>query len=538
MSEKVTEIKISARTDVGRERDHNEDNFIVNPNLEQQNWSFDNRETIKLGKYGSLLAVADGMGGTNAGEVASKIAIESLKDFYHLKLKKSPKITDEFLKETLKESILNAHNHIADHQKKNKATEGMGTTLILGWIINNKLYCSWSGDSRCYLYKSNLSEDNAHITKLNKKFPQITGNFILVSKDHSFVQELIDNENLTYEQAFYHPQSNIITQSLGDETRKPNPDYISLDLEPGDRVILCSDGLNGMLQDQEINEIITDQSEINKCTQELIDSSNKAGGSDNITIVMADIISVNTDDLKKTDEKSKKIATSAFLIVLLLASSYISIKIFLDNRCEVLVAKEAFLVRSKNGDSFSIKKGDSTSVKPNNLYSLKCIVQNDSVSLSKNHSIVIFRKRDSLYINPKSHNRQQSSVADTGKTNTGNVDKNGANFLPLSKNTNGYKKKIEQLNGILTTLSGIYDTLTVGLTHNNDFKSKLTELNELCESLKNKSPILDSDFINVCKKIKELQDSKNDIEILGVESDLNKLFRDLTEYDNEKCGSE
>ena len=305
MSKNKTILKISAKTHKGMVREHNEDDHLFCPDLKSNQWMFyEKTDSYKLGEFGSLIIVADGMGGMNAGEVASRLAKEGIQEYFSANLRKEVLQDESKVKSFMKDAILSANEKIIKYQKKDKKTEGMGTTIILAWIHTNKVYISWSGDSRCYRYNQESGLQ-------------------LLSKDHSYVQELIDKGKLTEEQAFYHPDGNIVTQSLGDEKHKPNPDFRSYELHEGDKILLCSDGLNAMLQDFQIREIFEKNPEINTCVDTLIEEANKAGGYDNITIVIAEIEKVgrafvtmkNMVDKLKTYAKYAAIAIFAFLIV-------------------------------------------------------------------------------------------------------------------------------------------------------------------------------------------------------------------------------
>jgi len=286
------EFRITALTDVGKERDHNEDNYIINPNLDQKEWFFNNEQIIKLGIAGSLLVVADGMGGTNAGEVASEIAVKSVQEFFS-GYEVGEKVSDSQIKKILREIILKCHKNIIEHAENDLETAGMGTTIVVGWIYENKLHVSWSGDSRAYIFRPN------------------TGLF-QVSRDHSYVQTLVDSGKLTKEQAFYHPEGNIITQSLGDKDHTPKPDYTVEELYSEDRILICSDGLSGMIQDHQIEEILRSTPDINECIRVLINEANKAGGHDNITAILCDVL--YSPILFIPSQKSKRI--NPFLLTL------------------------------------------------------------------------------------------------------------------------------------------------------------------------------------------------------------------------------
>ena len=260
------ELQIVAKTDVGVVRDHNEDNYLVNPDLKKTDWYFENGILYHPdGELGSLLVVADGMGGMNAGEVASMIAIEAVKEYFgelgRVPLEEVPIVLDKVFQ------VVNTK--IVQHSKQYPETGGMGTTLIIAWLRDEAVHLAWVGDSRAYLLREGES-----IRK--------------ISKDHSLVQQWIDQGKLDDEQAFYHPQNNILTQSLGDPNRIPKAGYERHNLRPGDKILLCSDGLNGMLHDKEIQSVIIRHSHsIKAASEHLVQAALTAGGDDNITLILA-----------------------------------------------------------------------------------------------------------------------------------------------------------------------------------------------------------------------------------------------------------
>lgn len=278
-------IRITALTDVGLVRDNNEDNFIVCCDLTNEKWMF-SEEFIELHNKGAVFAVADGMGGHNAGEIASDIAIKTVKKLFSEV--KDVVEDDVYVKQFMCDVVKKADEEICDFSNKHPDSKGMGTTIVLAWILRQKLFVAWCGDSRAYV------------------FDNITG-LIQISKDHSYVQELVDNGVITKEQAFYHPNKNIITRSLGNEQNKAHPEIIMCDLCANMRILLCSDGLNGMIEDEQIEKIIRDNKQIDKCKEELIKQALNAGGGDNVTIVLCDVITkkdaerINADDDKLHD---------------------------------------------------------------------------------------------------------------------------------------------------------------------------------------------------------------------------------------------
>lgn len=279
-------IRIAATTDVGLIRTNNEDNFTVCPDLSAPDWANpQNDEAIDLGGYGALLVVADGMGGANAGEVASAIAIETVKQqFSNAKLVDIVEAEESILKfitSTIKKADLN----IVEAAKDNAERAGMGTTIVMAWIIGTKAYIGWCGDSRCYV--------------LNPKY-----GFTRLSKDHSYVQELVDAGQLTEDQAFDHPMSNVITRCLGDAEHRAKPDTHVYDMRKGDIIMLCSDGLCGLCRDNEIMEVVTEQADnsLPVMRDALIAAALRAGGHDNVTVALGTLDGMKELEATPTNE--------------------------------------------------------------------------------------------------------------------------------------------------------------------------------------------------------------------------------------------
>jgi PPM family protein phosphatase len=271
--QKSYRIQYSGISDKGYSRERNEDNFIIgdisNKELSSQNIS----KTITTGTLGFVMAVADGVGGEKAGEVASKTAIESLNNFFTQSDFLYP-ISDEIIGIYLHKIIFDAHNKIANLSIENQNFENMQTTLTILWVFNDKLYISWSGDSRAYL----LRKDEC---------------MKMLTFDHSYVRELVKRGLVTIGDSKYHPYRNVITQSLGHILYPPNPDFIIYDLKIGDRILLCSDGLNNMIDDIIIESILRELCDTSDATIKLISKANEAGGKDNITVLLSDIDAIS-----------------------------------------------------------------------------------------------------------------------------------------------------------------------------------------------------------------------------------------------------
>ncbi len=267
-------IQVFGNTIIGKVRDHNEDSFLFSQNLEKAEFIFNPNDalTLEIEKFGSIMCVADGMGGTNAGEIASYEAIQFVKNYFSDK----SNYEDKEIKIVLIDAIKKTNEHLINYITSHPESKGMGTTIVLSIIKDDELSVAWTGDSRCYIM--NASDEES-------LFP--------FTDDHSMVWELVQANKMSSEQARVHPNSNIITQSLGDSANKPNPSFKSTRLKNGDKVILCSDGLNGMISDQTIQDILSEEGDAKQVCNKLINKANEAGGEDNITVIVSKILEVN-----------------------------------------------------------------------------------------------------------------------------------------------------------------------------------------------------------------------------------------------------
>lgn len=235
-------MKISSATSVGKIRAVNEDSFFVS----------------EIGSLGATLAVvADGMGGHNAGEVASAEAVNTLKD--------SIVETNIPIKELLLQAIQCANNSVYKMSKKTPTLHGMGTTVTACVIKGDKVTAAQVGDSRLYLIR------NSEITQ--------------ITKDHSLVEMLLDSGEITKEDAKHHPQKNVITRAIGTESYV-EADIYEFSLKRDDILLLCSDGLVNMVEDEKILSLITKCDDFGALADILVKEAETAGGHDNITVVL------------------------------------------------------------------------------------------------------------------------------------------------------------------------------------------------------------------------------------------------------------
>jgi len=265
-------------------RNYNEDNFQLKDNLSQPGWGFiDTDKIVSLDDKGALLVVCDGMGGMNAGEVASDLAIKAIQEqFAPERLTPQVLNSPETIMRHIKNAIIAADDVIKKDGKQNKDHEGMGSTIVLAWITGKTVYVGWAGDSRAYRFNPAFG------------LQQLT-------RDHSYVQELVDSGQLSPELAFDHPDNNIITRSLGDSRKKVSPDVDYFPLYNNDIILLCSDGLSGVLRDSEMVDVIDQNTDsMEKCRTALWNESEKAGWTDNVTIALCQIVS-GADDAPKAN---------------------------------------------------------------------------------------------------------------------------------------------------------------------------------------------------------------------------------------------
>lgn len=238
-------MKSFAKTDIGKAREMNQDYYYI-PSPED-----------KL----QIHILADGMGGYNGGEVASKLATESAKEYIYNNFTKIEPVKENILN-LIKEAMEYANFVVYEKSKNNKNLQGMGTTLDICFIYNNKIYIGHVGDSRIYRIRGNV------IRKL--------------TKDHSYVQQLIEDGKITRQEAQNHPKKNMLLKALGC-TVYVEPDIRARNLEKGDILLMCSDGLTNMIQEKEIYNLIKEDAK--NASEKLVDLANQKGGYDNITVI-------------------------------------------------------------------------------------------------------------------------------------------------------------------------------------------------------------------------------------------------------------
>ncbi len=271
-------------SNVGVVRDHNEDDFRICVDIDTDDWAFVGREVTELNSVACFL-VADGMGGENAGEVASRLAVEGFAKF--IAENKFDQVSDSVF-EYIQGGFNYIHSIMIEALSNDASIRGMGTTLLVAFLTNDGLYLGYVGDCRAYLY----SPDGWSDRLTQSDYKRISNHLRILTDDHSLVWSKVKTTNGSYtpEDARVDPQSNIITRFLGDTDKQFPPELIGpIYLEKGDKLLLCSDGLNGMLTDHVIEEIIQNNLTPEAMTDLFIENTNSAGGEDNTTLVFLNV---------------------------------------------------------------------------------------------------------------------------------------------------------------------------------------------------------------------------------------------------------
>lgn len=238
-------MKGFAKTDVGKAREMNQDYYSI-PSSESDL---------------QLYILADGMGGYNGGEIASRLAAETTKNYIQNNFKKIEHDKEAILK-LVKDAMEYANMVVYEKSKKDENLQGMGTTLDVCFIYNSKIYIGHVGDSRIYLIKKDIARK--------------------ITKDHSYVQQLVEDKKITREEAEHHPKKNMLLKALGC-TSYVEPDIRARNLEKDDILLMCSDGLTNMVEESKIYEVVRENKE--KAPEILVNLANNAGGYDNITVI-------------------------------------------------------------------------------------------------------------------------------------------------------------------------------------------------------------------------------------------------------------
>lgn len=259
-------------TDPGRVRPSNEDQFVIVEmarNLIVHGTSIPQAQSQYSSHRGHIFIVADGMGGEEAGEVASALTVVSIEEFLLNTFKRFCRLKSSDEHEVMKEfqsALAHADAKVFEEVSQHPELRGMGTTLTMAFAVDWKLFVAHAGDSRCYLFAKN-------------ELRQVT-------QDHTLVAELVRQGTLTPQQAATNRYRNIITNAIGGTDPGVQAELHKLDLEPDDILLLCSDGLTEMVSDNRIEEILRAEQLPQRICEQLVAEANEKGGRDNITVVV------------------------------------------------------------------------------------------------------------------------------------------------------------------------------------------------------------------------------------------------------------
>lgn len=237
-------MKTFSKTDIGMVREVNQDYVFATE--------------APIGNIPNLLVVADGMGGHRAGEYASRLAVEVVKQ----ELGESVEDTPEAM---MRSAITHANKRVLEEARQDAKLSGMGTTMVLASVIGRTLYFANVGDSRLYLLNDDIKQ---------------------LSKDHSLVQEMVRLGGINEEEAKYHPDKNIITRAIGAKD-EVEIDFYEYRLKKEDVILMCTDGLSNMVEDEEILHIVKHSRDVVEAVEQLIERAKENGGNDNIGVVVA-----------------------------------------------------------------------------------------------------------------------------------------------------------------------------------------------------------------------------------------------------------
>ena len=236
-------------TDVGRVRDHNEDAFFVDAER-------------------GLFIVSDGMGGQNAGELASRMVVSVLPQMIEGRLRRLSGSRTRAIRYWLRREIVNLSQQLRTASAGEVGFKGMGATLVLALFGPERVHIAHMGDSRAYLFRE-------------RRLTQLT-------QDHSVVGILLRNGEITPEEAKSHPAGGQLSRYVG-MAGEVYPDILSVPLQKGDRLLLCTDGLTGMVPHVEIAALLRERADPQQTCQTLVDAANRAGGKDNVTVVVVNV---------------------------------------------------------------------------------------------------------------------------------------------------------------------------------------------------------------------------------------------------------
>ncbi|MBR3152466.1 MAG: Stp1/IreP family PP2C-type Ser/Thr phosphatase [Clostridia bacterium] len=240
-------MRVYAKSDIGKVRNMNQDSFSV---------PVDNVEL-------KLYILADGMGGYKGGEIASRVAVTATEKYIKEKFYLLEKRDKKSIMKVIEDAIEFANTAIYEESEQDEELQDMGTTIEVCLIYKNKVYIGHIGDSRIYQIRNNIMER--------------------VTTDHSYVEKLVRDGEITREESYTHPKKNLLIKALGTD-EKAEPDLLDISIQKDDVLLICSDGLTNMIKEDRILEIVNEN--IETAIDNLIEEANENGGLDNITVII------------------------------------------------------------------------------------------------------------------------------------------------------------------------------------------------------------------------------------------------------------
>lgn len=260
-------------SDRGQKRDSNEDCFAIAElarTLQIHHTNLSQSRTSHSYHRGYVFLIADGVGGSQAGEIASGLSVTTIEDFLLNTLRRFSNLQvseEQGALRALQDALCHADSRIFEETVKHPEWEGMGTTLTMAFAVNWRLFVAHAGDSRCYLYSSG-------------KLQQLT-------QDHTVIAELARSGMISAEKAVGHPWRHFVTNIVGGTKRGVQVELHSLDLHSNDVLLLCSDGLTEMVPEELITAVLHQEHDPQRACERLIAEANRRGGNDNITVIVA-----------------------------------------------------------------------------------------------------------------------------------------------------------------------------------------------------------------------------------------------------------
>jgi serine/threonine protein phosphatase PrpC len=270
VAERPLRLQTHGLTDRGQVREKNEDQFAITEVrrvLRVCQSSLKQPEVLLGDQLGHLMIVADGMGGHQAGDVASAMAVAGIENLVLNTIGWLFRLRGEGVLKELCETLVTADRWVEEAADRDEGLQGMGTTVTLAYVTGRALYVAHAGDSRCYLFRDGELEQ--------------------LTQDHTIAGQLLSGGAITADQAAHHSMRNVVTNAVGGGHTGVNPEVLKRGIAAGDLILICTDGLTELVSDEEIAAMLAEGGSPEQLCRELVDEANRRGGNDNITAIVA-----------------------------------------------------------------------------------------------------------------------------------------------------------------------------------------------------------------------------------------------------------